>query len=47
MCNRYKYEKASLDDHLTDFSELKISLVLLNGIPNLEPRADIRPTNRA
>ena len=47
MCNRYKYEKATLDDYLTDFSELKIPLVFPNGVPNIEPRADIRPTNRA
>ena len=47
MCNRYKYEKATLDDYLTDFSALKIPLVFPNGVPNIEPRADIRPTNRA
>jgi putative SOS response-associated peptidase YedK len=47
MCNRYKYEKATLDDYLTDFSELKIPLVFPTGVPNIEPRADIRPTNRA
>lgn len=47
MCNRFKYEKASLDDYLTDFSELRIPLVFPGGIPNIEPRADIRPTNRA
>lgn len=47
MCNRYKYEKATLDDYLTDFSELRVPLVFPNGIPNIEPRADIRPTNRA
>ena len=47
MCNRYKYVKATLDDYLTDFSELRIPLVFPNGKPNIEPRADIRPTNRA
>jgi len=47
VCNRYKYEKATLDDYLTDFSELRVPLVFPNGIPNIEPRADIRPTNRA
>ncbi len=35
MCNRYKYEKATLDDYLTDFSELKIPLVFPNGVAPL------------
>jgi len=47
MCNRYKYEKATLEDYLIDFSELRVPLVFPGGKPNIEPRADIRPTNRA
>ncbi len=47
MCNRFKYEKATFADYDTDFSQLKIPLVFPNGVPNIEPRADIRPTNKA
>lgn len=47
MCNRYR-NRLGWTDYAEDFSELKIPLVFdPSRIPNLEPRDDIRPTNRA
>ena len=47
MCNRYR-NRLGWTDYSEDFSQLKIPLKFdRDRIPNLEPRDDIRPTNRA
>lgn len=46
MCNRYRNTLGWSDIH-EDFSQLRIPLKFPQLPPNLEPRADIRPTNTA
>ena len=46
MCNDYK-SRVELCTIGQDFSELRIPLVFPEGAPNLEPRDDIRITDRA
>ena len=46
MCNDYRNRKSAR--HLVEtFSEIKIPLRFSNGIPNIEPRDDIKITDRA
>ena len=46
MCNDYRNRKSAR--HLVEtFSEIKIPLRFSNGIPNIEPRDDIKITERA
>lgn len=46
MCNDYR-SRVEVDTIGTDFSELRIPLRFPEGRPNLEPRNDIRITDRA
>lgn len=46
MCNDYR-NKVDLEAILEDFSDLKIRIRFPEGIPNVEPREDIRITDRA
>ena len=46
MCNDYRNRKSAR--HLAEtFSEIKVPLRFANGIPNIEPRDDIKITERA
>lgn len=46
MCASYE-AKFSVTQMVETFSEAGIGLVFRGGIPNLEPRDEVRPTNRA
>ncbi|MBV9248857.1 MAG: SOS response-associated peptidase [Acetobacteraceae bacterium] len=46
MCNEYQ-SHVDVDPLYRDFSEIKISIRFLEGVPNLEPRDDIRITETA
>jgi putative SOS response-associated peptidase YedK len=46
MCNDYRNRK-SARRLVEEFSEIKIRLRFSNGIPNIEPRDDIKITDRA
>ncbi|MDZ4375171.1 MAG: SOS response-associated peptidase family protein [Phenylobacterium sp.] len=46
MCNEFRFEDA-LSEILDAFSQLRIPIDWEGGAPNLEPRASIRPTDRA
>lgn len=46
MCNDYR-QTVDIRGIEGEFSQLKIKLVFPDGVPNLEPRADIRITDRA
>jgi putative SOS response-associated peptidase YedK len=46
MCNEFRFEDA-LSDILDAFSQLQIPIDWEGGAPNLEPRASIRPTDKA
>ena len=44
MCNEYALE-VSLDELLSQFTELQLPLAWEGGAPNMEPRPSIRPTD--
>jgi putative SOS response-associated peptidase YedK len=46
VCNEFRFER-SLDELLEEFSQLNVPLSFEGGLPNLEPRASIRPTDPA
>ena len=46
MCNRYGYQ-SPLNRLVDEFSQARIPLKFPTGLPNLEPREHIRPTNNA
>ncbi len=46
MCNEFRFER-SLDELLEEFRQLDIPLGFEGGLPNIEPRASIRPTDPA
>ena len=46
MCNEYRFER-SLDELLEEFSRLSLPMTWVGGAPNLEPRASVRPTDKA
>jgi putative SOS response-associated peptidase YedK len=46
MCNRYGI-KAPLHSMMEELSDLKLPLRFDGGLPNLQPRDDVRPTNAA
>ncbi|ODT85711.1 SOS response-associated peptidase family protein [Phenylobacterium sp. SCN 70-31] len=46
MCNEFRFQ-AALDEILDAFNRLRIDVDWEGGAPNLEPRASIRPTDKA
>lgn len=46
MCNDYRLE-VEISSILEDFDDLEIKIEMPEGIPNVEPRADIRMTDSA
>lgn len=46
MCNDYRY-RLPIERLIEEFSHQRIELVFPTGVPNIEPREDIRITDRA
>jgi putative SOS response-associated peptidase YedK len=47
MCNDYRLRRLTLDWIRKDFSDIRIEIRFPEGIPNLEPREDVRITDVA